>query len=169
MKILPAAGRRGSMGLAILSRADGSGSETAGKEEHMAKPFVGCMRSLFRFARSRDSLGVAAICSSVRIRALRAGGAPTRRLNARANATAVRLAGRLGVREFSFRYASPQHWLQVFRDYYGPTHKAFAALDVDGQSRLSADIVALLERLNRGGVHSLVVPSEYLEVVIEVR
>lgn len=72
-------------------------------------------------------------------------------------------------RVFNFRYASPQHWLQVFRDFYGPTHKAFAALDADGQARLAADIVVLLQRLNRGGAHSLVVPGEYLEVVVDVR
>lgn len=67
---------------------------------------------------------------------------------------------------FNFRYASPAHWLQIFRDYYGPTHKAFAALDADGQRKLQADIIELLERMNVGGPHSLVVPGEYLEVVV---
>lgn len=69
-------------------------------------------------------------------------------------------------KHFNFRYRSTAHWLQVFRDFYGPTHKAFAALDAPGQERLAADITELLERLNVGGKHSLVVPSEYLEVVI---
>jgi SAM-dependent methyltransferase len=72
-------------------------------------------------------------------------------------------------RDFNFRYASPEHWLQVFQDYYGPTHKAFGALDPQVQTRLAADIVALLKRRNRGGSNSLVVPGEYLEVVIDVR
>jgi SAM-dependent methyltransferase len=72
-------------------------------------------------------------------------------------------------RHFQFRYASPQHWLQVFRQFYGPMLKAFAALDAKGQALLAADITALLERLNCGGAHSLVVPGEYLEVVIHVR
>jgi len=72
-------------------------------------------------------------------------------------------------RDFNFRYASEAHWLQVFRDYYGPTHKAFAALDAPGQARLAADIVALLERRKRSGLSSLVVPAEYLEVVVTVR
>jgi SAM-dependent methyltransferase len=72
-------------------------------------------------------------------------------------------------KNFNFRYRSPAHWLQVFRDYYGPTHKAFAALDADGQKRLAADITTLLERLNIGGKESLVVPGEYLEVVIVKR
>ena len=72
-------------------------------------------------------------------------------------------------KNFNFRYRSPAHWLQVFRDYYGPTHKAFAALDADGRTRLAADIATLLERLNVGGKESLVVPGEYLEVVIVKR
>jgi SAM-dependent methyltransferase len=72
-------------------------------------------------------------------------------------------------KNFNFRYRSPAHWLQVFRDYYGPTHKAFAALDAKGRERLAADITALLERLNVGGKESLVVPGEYLEVVVVKR
>jgi ubiquinone/menaquinone biosynthesis C-methylase UbiE len=69
-------------------------------------------------------------------------------------------------RIFNFRYRSAAHWLQVFRDFYGPTHKAFAALDEAGQRSLERDITALLARLNTGGAASLVVPSEYLEVVV---
>lgn len=72
-------------------------------------------------------------------------------------------------RIFNFRYRSSAHWLQVFRDYYGPTHKAFAALDDVQKNRFEVDIIALLDRLNVGGQHSLVVPSEYLEVVITKR
>lgn len=67
---------------------------------------------------------------------------------------------------FNFRYRSPAHWLQVFRDYYGPTHKAFAALDAERQPTLASDITVLLQQMNTAGAHSLVVPSEYLEVVI---
>ena len=69
-------------------------------------------------------------------------------------------------RQFLFRYRSAAHWLQVFRDYYGPTLKAFAALDAEGQRRLEADILALLAAHDAGGGRSLVVPGEYLEVVI---
>ena len=67
---------------------------------------------------------------------------------------------------FNFRYKSSSHWIQMFRDFYGPTHKAFAALDAKGQASLVNDIVALLERFNVAGSSSLVVPGEYLEVVI---
>lgn len=69
-------------------------------------------------------------------------------------------------RTFNFRYRSAAHWVQVFRDFYGPTHKAFAALDGAGQQALEDDITRLLEDLNTAGAKSLVVPGEYLEVVI---
>ena len=72
-------------------------------------------------------------------------------------------------KDFNFRYRSPAHWLQVFRDYYGPIHKAFAALDPSGREALARDITALLEQLNTAGPGSLLVPSEYLEVVIRKR
>jgi ubiquinone/menaquinone biosynthesis C-methylase UbiE len=72
-------------------------------------------------------------------------------------------------RNFNFRYRSAAHWLRIFRDYYGPTHKAFAALDAAGQDALAQDITALLDRLNVAGPASLVVPGEYLEVVITKR
>ena len=69
-------------------------------------------------------------------------------------------------RYFAFRYRSPQHWVDVFRTYYGPVHKAFAALEADRQAALEADLIALLRQANRGGAAGLVVPAEYLETVI---
>jgi len=69
-------------------------------------------------------------------------------------------------KNFNFRYRSAAHWIQIFRDFYGPTHKAFAALDAAGQDALAKDITALLNRCNTAGPASLVVPGEYLEVVI---
>jgi SAM-dependent methyltransferase len=71
-------------------------------------------------------------------------------------------------RIFNFRYKSAEHWLNVFRTYYGPTHRAFAALDATAQAALAADIMALLNKMNRAQNDSLVVPSEYLEVIITV-
>jgi len=56
--------------------------------------------------------------------------------------------------------------VQVFRDFYGPTHKAFLALDAAGQQTLDLRISALLDELNVAGPGSLVVPGEYLEVVV---
>lgn len=67
---------------------------------------------------------------------------------------------------FNFRYRSADHWLEVFRNYYGPTHRAFAALDAAGQASLERDLRDLLARLDRGGGKGLVVPGEYAEAVI---
>lgn len=72
-------------------------------------------------------------------------------------------------RHFKFRYLSAAHWLDLFRSYYGPIHKAYAALDADRQARLTEDIEALLARLNTAGPASLVIPGEYLEVVVTKR
>jgi SAM-dependent methyltransferase len=72
-------------------------------------------------------------------------------------------------RNFKFRYRSAAHWIEIFRNFYGPTHKAYAALDPAGQALLTSDLTALLEHLNIGGPDSLVVPGEYLEVVITKR
>jgi ubiquinone/menaquinone biosynthesis C-methylase UbiE len=72
-------------------------------------------------------------------------------------------------RHFNFRYRSAAHFVQVFRDFYGPAHRAFAVLSAPGQKALEADLLALLGRLNTAGASSLVVPSEYLEVVVTRR
>ena len=71
-------------------------------------------------------------------------------------------------KHFVFRYRSAAHFVQVFRDYYGPTHKAFGALDAAGKVALERDITALLNELDVGAGRGLVVPSEYAEVVITV-
>ena len=69
-------------------------------------------------------------------------------------------------RHFNFRYRSPEHFMEVFQTFYGPVLKAFAALDAEKQAGLRADLMALMARLNRATDGTLVVPSEYLEVVI---
>ncbi len=72
-------------------------------------------------------------------------------------------------RIFNFRYRSAAHFIDVFRTWYGPVHKAFAALAADKAAALESDLTDLLNRLNRAGPGSLVVPSEYLEVVVRRR
>jgi ubiquinone/menaquinone biosynthesis C-methylase UbiE len=72
-------------------------------------------------------------------------------------------------RHFNFRYRSPEHFLDIFKSYYGPTLKAFAALDAANQQGLTNDIFALIARMNRAEDGTMVVPSEYLEVVITKR
>ncbi|RYF00434.1 MAG: hypothetical protein EOO78_12000 [Oxalobacteraceae bacterium] len=72
-------------------------------------------------------------------------------------------------RAFVFRFRSPEHWLEVFRTYYGPMFKTFAALDADRQAALTQDVLQLMAAGNRSGDSTLVLPSEYLEVVIARR
>lgn len=69
-------------------------------------------------------------------------------------------------RVFNFRYRSAVHFIDVFRTWYGPVHKAFAALPAQSAVALEQDLTELLNRMNRAGDRSLVVPSEYLEIVI---
>jgi SAM-dependent methyltransferase len=69
-------------------------------------------------------------------------------------------------RDFVFRYRSPGHWLETFRSYYGPMHKAFAALEPEAQAALRSDLLDLIGRFNRANDGTMVVPSRYLEIVI---
>ena len=69
-------------------------------------------------------------------------------------------------RIFVMRYRSPGHWLDVFKTFYGPVLKTFAALDSAGQAALQRDLLALIGQFNRAEDGTMVVPSEYLEVVI---
>ena len=68
-------------------------------------------------------------------------------------------------REFSFRYRSAAHFVDVFRSWYGPVHKAFGTLPEAEPASLERDLIDLLERSNTAD-GALVIPSEYLEVVV---
>jgi hypothetical protein len=72
-------------------------------------------------------------------------------------------------RMFVFRYRSPDHWLDVFKSFYGPMLKAFAALDEQGQVALRRDLLALVGEFNHAEDGTVVVHSEYLEAVIRKR
>lgn len=76
---------------------------------------------------------------------------------------------RVTAKDFVFRYRSPEHWLDVFRRYYGPLHKAFGALDHQGQALLARDVMDLVGRYNVAEDGTMVVPSAYLEAVITRR
>lgn len=70
-------------------------------------------------------------------------------------------------RTFTFRYVSAEHFVDVFRTFYGPVHRAYASVSTAGESALTADLVSLAERRNRARDGSLVIASEYLEVVAQ--
>jgi len=76
------------------------------------------------------------------------------------------LQARITRRMFNFRYASPTHWVHVFRDYYGPLNRAFAALAPSAADALEQDLLALIDRFNTAGPDSMVAPAEYLEIVL---
>jgi len=69
-------------------------------------------------------------------------------------------------RHFVFRYRSPEHWIDVFRTYYGPLLKTFAALAPPAQAELERELLALIGQFNRSGDATMVVPSEYLEIIV---
>ncbi len=69
-------------------------------------------------------------------------------------------------RTYAFRFRSAEHWVEFFRSFYGPTHKAFAALDGASQLALEAELISLLRVWNAHRGEALVVPGEYLETVI---
>ena len=72
-------------------------------------------------------------------------------------------------REFTFRYRSPEHWIEVFRTKYGPVLKAFDALDAARRAPLAADLATLIARFNRATDGTMVAPAVYLETVIVKR
>lgn len=69
-------------------------------------------------------------------------------------------------RDFTFRYVSAAHWIDVFRTWYGPVHRAFGALDPGGQAALERDLTALIAEFNTATDGTMVVPAEYAEVVM---
>jgi hypothetical protein len=72
-------------------------------------------------------------------------------------------------KNFVFRFKSPKHWVEVFCNYYGPVVKAFVAIDPKAQEALEADLLALLDKFDAARDGTLVVPSEYLEVIVTTR
>jgi hypothetical protein len=84
-------------------------------------------------------------------------------------ASACAAASTAEQRNFVFRYRSPEHWLEIFKTYYGPLLKTFAALDPTGQVALEQDVMELIAKFNRAVDGSVVIPSEYLEIVITRR
>jgi SAM-dependent methyltransferase len=73
---------------------------------------------------------------------------------------------RVTAREFVFRYRSAEHFIDVFRTWYGPVHKAFAGLPPEQQRCLEEDLIDLIDEFNRSGDATMVVPSEYAEVIV---
>ena len=69
-------------------------------------------------------------------------------------------------KDFVFRYRSFEHWLEIFRTYYGPVRMTLKNLDAEKRGALVEDLREMLERWNRSGDRTLVYPGEYLEAVL---
>ncbi len=67
---------------------------------------------------------------------------------------------------FNFRYLSPDHFVDFFRTFYGPVHKAFLALGEAEQEELESDILETIAQFNVATDGSMIVPSEYAQIVI---
>ena len=80
-------------------------------------------------------------------------------------------AGRIEAaqRTYVWRYKSPRHWLDLWRAVYGPLQKAFDALNEAAQEQLSIDLLALIDRFNVATDGTMVVPADYLEVIVTKR
>lgn len=72
-------------------------------------------------------------------------------------------------KNFMMRYKSADHWIDIFKTYYGPVLKTFEALDPAAQTALTADLKALIARFNLAKDGTVVIPSEYLQAVIVKR
>jgi SAM-dependent methyltransferase len=72
-------------------------------------------------------------------------------------------------RVFVFRFPSPRFFLEHSRRYSGPLVKALEALDAAGQEGLLRDIEETAHNFNRSGDETMVVPSNYLQVVATKR
>ena len=69
-------------------------------------------------------------------------------------------------KSFVFRYRSPAHWLEIFKEYYGPMMKALAAIDADSRKSLLSDLGEIADKFNVSGDGTAVIPGDYLEVVV---
>ena len=67
---------------------------------------------------------------------------------------------------FVFRYRSPGHWVEMFKEYYGPMVKALAAVDADARRSLLAALQATARKFNVAEDGTAVMPGDYLEVVV---
>ncbi|MCK9901990.1 SAM-dependent methyltransferase [Parafrankia colletiae] len=71
----------------------------------------------------------------------------------------------------TFRFASAEEFVAFFRRWYGPTFKAFEALDPAGRDQLAAELTDLARRWDRygGSENAVALPSAYLQTVITLR
>ncbi len=62
-------------------------------------------------------------------------------------------------------FRSPDHFIDYFRTYFGPTKVAFERVGEEGAEALDAALRELLGRWNTAGERAMVVEAEYLRTV----
>ncbi len=72
-------------------------------------------------------------------------------------------------RTYTWRFTSAEGMVAFFREWYGPTLKAFAALDEAGQEALERDLVELARRSDRLGGDAIAIPATYTESIAVTR
>ncbi len=73
-------------------------------------------------------------------------------------------------RTFTYRFRTAEDFVTLFRTWYGPTLKAFEALDEDGKKALEADLVELVNSYDRlDDPDAIAIPAAYIEAVAITR
>jgi len=62
-------------------------------------------------------------------------------------------------------FRSIDHYMEIFRNYFGPIKLAFERVGPDGEAALEADLREQLEKANTAGDRAFVLEPEYLQVV----
>ncbi len=75
----------------------------------------------------------------------------------------------LNTRQYVFRYHSPEHFSQWFREHYGPMTRLAGTLSTSEGERFAADVADVARSFNQAQDGTVVAPADYLEAVGVVR
>jgi ubiquinone/menaquinone biosynthesis C-methylase UbiE len=62
-------------------------------------------------------------------------------------------------------FRSPEHYVEFFRTYFGPTQTAYERVGEEGEAALTEDLLSFLREANTAGDRAMVLEAEYLEVI----
>jgi ubiquinone/menaquinone biosynthesis C-methylase UbiE len=62
-------------------------------------------------------------------------------------------------------FRSPEHYVEFFRTYFGPTQTAFERVGPEGEQALTDDLLSFLETANTAGDRAMVLEAEYLQLI----
>jgi len=72
-------------------------------------------------------------------------------------------------KKITLRYRSADHWLGLYHRYYGPLCDTFSTLNHRGVVLLTQDLLNLVEKFNLSNEGTMIVPCDYLQVVMHKR